>query len=106
MCMAPFLFLASGIDLARNHTLLNHEKIHFRQQIELAWIPFFIWYVVEYLIRLIITRSHTRAYLNISFEREAYAHAGDPGYLSSGKPYSWFRYLFINYENETGIRYQ
>ena len=32
-------------------TLLNHERIHLRQQAELGVLPFYVWYVLEYLIR-------------------------------------------------------
>ena len=30
----------------------NHEKIHLKQQKEMLVIPFFIWYGLEYLVRL------------------------------------------------------
>lgn len=50
---------------------------------ELSWwsvslilIPvmlFYVWYVIEYIIRLLLYRNHYRAYRNIVFEREAVA---------------------------------
>ena len=39
---------------------------------ELLYIFFYLWYAVEYLIRLIIYRNTKLAYKNVSFEREAY----------------------------------
>nr|DAU35071.1 MAG TPA: hypothetical protein [Caudoviricetes sp.] len=36
------------------------------------WIGFYLWYIIEYLIRLIMYRDTKLAYKNISFEREAY----------------------------------
>jgi hypothetical protein len=69
----------------------RHERIHWRQQLELLVIPFYIWYGLEYVIKLIKYRGE--AYYNISFEREAYANEGDVTYLSNRRLYSWFKYL-------------
>ncbi len=54
--------------------VINHERIHTAQQRELLFIPFYILYVFEWLIRLIQYRNRNDAYMNISFEREAYAN--------------------------------
>ena len=66
----PFVFLKTK-ELKTNAILVNHERIHLRQQLELLIIPFFILYVLEFLIRLIQYRTWSIAYRNISFEREA-----------------------------------
>ena len=47
---------------------LNHELIHVHQQRELLYIPFFIWYVVEWLVLLAKYRDMEKAYFNIRFE--------------------------------------
>lgn len=60
---------------------LNHEKIHIRQQLELLVFPFFIWYGIEFLIRLVQFKNISIAYKNISFEREAYSKEKDLHYL-------------------------
>lgn len=73
--------------------VVNHEKIHTRQEWELLFIPFYILYVVEYLIRLIQYRNHHEAYMNISYEIEAYTHGHDLSYLKRRKPYSWLKYI-------------
>lgn len=57
---------------------LNHELIHTAQMRELGCVPFYILYVLEWIWRLF---RKGNAYSNISFEREAYAHQNDPGYL-------------------------
>ena len=31
---------------------INHEAIHTKQMQEMLYIPFYIWYVIEYLIKL------------------------------------------------------
>ena len=78
----PFVILKTK-NLKQDLVLINHEKIHLRQQIELLVIPFFIIYVFEFLIRLIQYRKWNLAYRNISFEREAYANEKDLDYLKS-----------------------
>jgi hypothetical protein len=93
MCIWPFLFIKPGTDLTRRTELLNHEKIHARQQLEMLWLFFFLWYGVEYLIRLIRYHDLHRAYKELSHEREARENDGDPGYLLRRKPFAWIRYL-------------
>lgn len=78
----PFVILKTK-NLKQDLVLINHEKIHLRQQIELLVIPFFIIYVFEFLIRLIQYRKWNLAYRNISFEREAYGNEKDLNYLKS-----------------------
>ena len=73
--------------------VVNHERIHTRQQKELLFIPFYLLYILEWLIRLLQYRNHRQAYLNISFEREAYSHGNDLEYLNNRKKYAWLKYL-------------
>ena len=78
----PFVFLKYRKD-TDNEVLLNHEKIHIKQQLEMLVVPFFIWYFLEFLYRLIQFRNRNIAYKNISFEREAYENEKDLNYLQS-----------------------
>lgn len=71
--------------------LLNHEKIHLRQQLELLVLPFYIIYLVEYLIHLILHRNHDKAYRNISFEKEAYAQDSNLTYLQNRRFWAMWR---------------
>lgn len=73
--------------------VINHERIHTAQQRELLFVPFYILYIIEWLIRLLIYRNHDAAYRNISFEREAYTHGHDLDYLSNRRHFSWIRYI-------------
>lgn len=73
--------------------VINHERIHTAQQRELLFIPFYIIYIIEWLVRLIQFRNRQDAYMNISFEREAYAHGHDLNYLPNRKHYAWTGYL-------------
>lgn len=80
LAVFPFVFLKYTID-KDNAVFMNHERIHLRQQLELLIFPFFIWYFLEYLIRLFQYRNLDLAYRNISFEREAYANEKNVAYL-------------------------
>nr|WP_299101824.1 hypothetical protein [uncultured Winogradskyella sp.] len=88
----PFVLLKFE-GLRGSKTLLNHEKIHLKQQIELLIVPFFIIYVIEFLIKLVTYRNWDLAYKNISFEREAYANEKDLDYLKSKSFYSFVNYF-------------
>jgi len=88
--MAIFpLVLLKHRDLGANKVLLNHEKIHLRQQLELLVLPFFMWYILEYFVRLLRYRNRQQAYLNISFEREAYKNEKNLNYLEQ-RSWLWF----------------
>lgn len=73
--------------------VINHERIHNAQMRELLIIPFYIIYILEWLIRIIQFRNAHKAYRNISFEREAYAHGHDLGYLKRRQKFASFRKL-------------
>lgn len=76
----PFVILRHKKDYT-NQILLNHERIHLRQQLELAVVFFFLAYAVAYGLMLMKFRNHKLAYRNIIFEREAYANEKDLNYL-------------------------
>ena len=88
----PFIFL-KYYNLKTNAILLNHERIHLRQQLELLVIPFYVWYGVEFLIRLIVIRNWHQAYRRISFEKEAYTNEKNLNYLKSRSFYSFLEHL-------------
>lgn len=73
---------------------LNHEAIHTAQMRELLYIGFYLWYVVEWLVKLFIYGKE--AYRNVSFEREAYQYAGYEGCLSIRKRYRWIQLIISN----------
>ena len=73
--------------------MINHEKIHLRQQLELLIFPFFIWYGIEYVINLMHYKDSNLAYLNISFEREAYLYENDFTYLNKRSFWAFTNFL-------------
>ena len=90
----PFVFIRRDLADRYTPTVARHESIHGRQQLEMLWLPFFLWYLVEWLIRLVLLRDPHLAYLSISFEQEAYDHQHDDTYLQTRRPFAWLRYLF------------
>ena len=110
----PFIFAQ---EKPLGSVVLNHEKIHLCQQLEvlvasllvalvviiafglsfwwlLTAIPvYYLFYGVEYGVRYLIYRNHKEAYMNISFEQEAYLSDGDIDYLSSRELFAWVAYL-------------
>lgn len=68
---------------------LNHERIHTAQQRELLFLPFFIWYVAEWLVLCAKYRDSLKAYYHIRFEQEAYRHGNDLTYLQHRKHYRY-----------------
>jgi len=71
---------------------LNHEKIHWKQQIEMGILPFYIWYLTELFMRRIKHKKY-EAYVSLGFEKEAFQNQYDLNYLKKRKPYSWLKYL-------------
>ena len=88
----PFVFVRD-VFWAEVKSFVNHEKIHLRQQLELLIVLFFIWYGLEFLIRLIYYKNFKKAYRNISFEREAYANEHNETYLNTRRFFSFLRYF-------------
>ena len=78
----PFIFISSKTIV--DDELINHEKIHLRQQIEMLIIPFYIWYLIE---------LYTKGYNKISFEKEAHANDHNLNYLKKRRIFAFRRYL-------------
>ena len=91
----PFVFLKHK-EYRADLVLLNHERIHLRQQAELLVVVFFIWYLVEFLIRFVQLGNKRQAYLTLSFEKEAYQNECDLSYLKRRKHYFFIQYLGRN----------
>lgn len=92
--MALFPIILINHEYLRNDKfVINHEKIHIRQQAELLVIIFYVFYFLEYIFRRIQYKTHLKAYENISFEREAYANEKDLDYLKNRKFWSFMKYF-------------
>ena len=90
MALFPFVLLKNPHP---HWILLNHERIHLRQQLEMGFILFYVWYLAEYLFHLIRYRNHCLAYRAISFEREAFHHESSADYLQVRPGWAFLHYI-------------
>lgn len=77
-------------DAVIDKVTLNHEEIHTAQMKELCYVFFYLWYFIEWIIRLFCNGN---AYRNISFEQEAYTNEENLNYLEERNHYSFLNYL-------------
>lgn len=84
------LFVRKGVTITAR--LIRHETIHTKQIQELLFVPFYILYVLEWLVKLCFLGK--QAYRNISFEREAYANDEDTCYLLVRRRFAFLKYIF------------
>ena len=89
----PFIILLNK-DCGKDIVLINHEKIHLRQQLELLLVLFYLWYIIEFVIKLFIYKDWGLAYRNISFEREAYDNETNLLYIQKRPIWAFLKYLF------------
>ena len=119
--LCPFGIYVKLEYLTRQKTI-NHESIHWQQQLEMIvvgaiiaiitgilllslgvsslWLLtllafpflfFYLWYVIEWFFRIFINGN--KAYVSLSFEREAYGNADNMDYLKTRKPFAWLKYM-------------
>ncbi len=90
MAIWPVIFFKYK-SLVADRQILNHERIHLRQQVECLLIPFYLIYFGEYLFYRLKLKNHDQAYRSISYEKEAYSNEDNPNYLKRRKVFSNFR---------------
>lgn len=88
--LSPFGIYFKSEKTMKSLRTVNHEKIHWQQQLEMLIIPFYLWYFIEWIIRIF---GSANAYRNLSFEREAYGNDGNMNYLETRKRYCWIKYI-------------
>ena len=88
----PFVILKNK-SFKNDMVFLNHEKIHLKQQAEMLLVFFYLWYAIEFVIRLLHYKNRFLAYRNISFEKEAYENELDINYIRSRRFWSFWKYL-------------
>ncbi|MDO5106130.1 hypothetical protein [Capnocytophaga sp.] len=86
----PFILVRERAN-CNSPLLINHERIHLRQQKELLVIGFYLWYLLDFLWKYIKYRNWDKAYYNIIFEREAYDNESDLEYLKTRKKFAYLR---------------
>lgn len=80
----------------------NHEKIHLKQMQEMLWLPFHIWYLIEYLVisTVRLFDKQNERYHDISFEEEAYANESNLDYCNERQHFAWLKYIKIGGNKE------
>lgn len=92
MAMFPFIFIRKS-EFKNDAVLVNHERIHHHQQLELLIVPFYVLYLLHYIVNLFRFRNHDKAYRGIVFEKEAYANETNLNYLMKRNFWSFIIYL-------------
>ena len=88
----PFIILKNSA-LKEDAILMNHERIHLRQQQELLVVPFYILYTLEWAFKSFVYLNTCKAYKNISFEREAYENEKNLDYIKNRGLFRFIKYL-------------
>ena len=81
------LFVRKGCTMSESD--INHEMIHTLQMKEMGYVLFYLWYLVEWLVKLAKLRDSNKAYRAISFEREAYGNEKNLIYTITRAKYAW-----------------
>lgn len=92
------LFVRKGMKV--DAIVMEHERIHTAQMCEMLYIPFYLWYGIEWLVRLIQYHNAKKAYYNIGFEREAYFMQLKPYYCDFRSHYAWWWFMRNNVYEE------
>jgi hypothetical protein len=89
MALWPFIIVRDE-SLKQDSVLINHERIHLRQQLELLLIFFYMWYGIEYAFYRLKRFNARTSYAMVRFEKEAYRFEKDLNYLKRRK---WFAFI-------------
>lgn len=92
MAVYPFIIVRNQ-EVKESEVTIHHEKIHFRQQLELFIVPFYILYILFYIVYRFKGYNHFNAYMSIPFEREAYRNDTNLDYLKTRSFWAWINYL-------------
>ena len=97
----PFVFIKMEKAEKYTPTVARHEMTHAKQQVEMAWILFFIIYIIEWIIKIpICCFDFDKAYRSISFEQEAHYNQGKTDYNDIRKHFAWIKYIFKLYNKK------
>ena len=83
------LFVRQGVFISEQ--LLNHEQIHTAQMKEMLYVFFYLWYAIEWFLKLCWYGKDS--YFYVSFEQEAFCNEKDKDYLKQRRLFAWTRYL-------------
>ncbi|MEZ4103937.1 MAG: hypothetical protein R3B60_01490 [Candidatus Paceibacterota bacterium] len=88
----PFIFVKSEKYITP--VFINHEKIHFRQQLETLFLGIFILNVIEDIYSMLFLKLQGQdRYLYRASEQEAYRNQLNLKYLEKRKIFSLFKFI-------------
>lgn len=88
----PFIILREQFKGTKEgDVIVNHETIHFQQQLELLVLPFYVLYILNFIIN--ICTMNPNPYKHILFEKEAFYNESNMDYLKTRKRYSWLKLI-------------
>ena len=90
-CINLFGILFARKGCVLDEKTLNHERIHTAQMKEMLYIGFYLWYLVEWIVKWY--RYGKDSYRNLSFEKEAYDNDDYLEYLSTRDAFAWWWYI-------------
>jgi len=68
----PYIFVSGSKKMASKYKILEHEMVHIKQIEKEGYLKFYVKYCFEFIINFFKYFSFKKAYLNISYEKEAY----------------------------------
>lgn len=87
-----FIFIFYWKGVREKEIIINHELIHFYQQVEMLFVFHWLLYLLFYLIARLKGKDHDTAYYNIPFEKEAYTFERDLQYIRGRKLFAWVKF--------------
>ena len=89
MAVYPFIMLKDT--KLETPEVYNHELIHIKQMEETGVVGHAVIWLFDVIWKTCKHRSLRKAYRNLMFEREAYAHMDEMGYIEKRRAYAWLR---------------
>lgn len=84
----PFVFYNGAALMERD---IRHETVHLWQQAVLLVVPFYLLYLIFWVINLLRFRNLDRAYREIPFERSAYGLENRTDITWKDKSFDWLK---------------
>lgn len=93
----PFLVIQkSALGSPQTDVIINHERIHFAQQLESLILFYWVVALIEQIyLRFIVKKKGMELYLSRAAEQECYDNMNNLGYLQKRRPFAWLREYWV-----------
>lgn len=90
VALFPFIIFSSEKEMVP--WIINHERVHLKQQLETGFVGTFIWSFLETMYALLVLKKNLKeAYLWRCSEQEAYRNQHDSQYLENRPLWAQFK---------------